>query len=148
MIALDTNILVYAHREELPLHAEARACIEQLVAHGQRFALPWPCVHEFFSVVTHPRRFRPPSTTEQVFEFLEALDRTNLVVWLSEGELHLEQLKSLATSSRVIGPQIHDTRIAALCLANRVKELWTADRDFSRYPSLKTRNPLIRPAAR
>jgi predicted nucleic acid-binding protein len=75
MIALDTNILVYAHREELPLHAEARACIEQLVAHGQRFALPWPCIHEFFSVVTHPRRFRPPSTTEQVFEFLEALDR-------------------------------------------------------------------------
>ena len=142
MIALDTNILVYAHREELPLHAEARACIEQLVANGQRFALPWPCVHEFFSVVTHPRRFHPPSTTRQAFDFLEALRQTGLSVWLSEGALHLDQLKSLAVSSRVSGPQIHDMRIAALCLAHGVRELWTADRDFTRYPSLKIRNPL------
>jgi len=80
MIALDTNIRVYAHREELPLHAEARTCIEQLVATSQRFALPWPCVHEFFSVVTHPRRFRPPSTAQQAFDFLEALRRTRLSV--------------------------------------------------------------------
>jgi predicted nucleic acid-binding protein len=36
-----------------------------------------------------------------------------------------------------------DTRIAALCLAHGVRELWTADRDFTRYPSLKIRNPLI-----
>jgi len=55
----------------------------------------------------------------------------------------LDQLKSLAVSSRVSGPQIHDTRIAALCLAHGVRELWTADRDFTRYPSLKIRNPLI-----
>jgi len=143
MIALDTNILVYAHREELPLHNEARASIEHLIANSQRFALPWPCIHEFFSVVTHPRRFRPPSTTQEAFDFLEALRRTNLSVWLSEGELHLDQLKSLAASSRIRGPQIHDTRIAALCLANGVRELWTADRDFTRYPTLKIRNPLI-----
>ena len=143
MIALVTNILVYAHREELPSHAEARACIEQLVANGQRFALPWPCVHEFFSVVTHPRRFHPPSTTRQAFDFLEALRQTGLSVWLSEGDLHLDQLKSLAVSSRVSGPQIHDMRIAALCLAHGVRELWTADPDFPRCPSLKIRNPLI-----
>lgn len=148
MIALDTNILVYAHREELPLHGEARECIELLVTNGQRFALPWPCVHEFFSVVTHPRRFTPPSTTRQAFDFLETLRRTDLAVWLSEGELHFDQLKSLATSSRISGPQIHDTRIAALCLANGVRELWTADRDFTRYPTLKIRNPLISAAAR
>jgi len=57
--------------------------------------------------------------------------------------LHLDQLKSLAVSSKVSGPQIHDTRIAALCLANGVRELWTADRDSTRYPSLKIRNPLL-----
>jgi predicted nucleic acid-binding protein len=93
--------------------------------------------------VTHPRRFHPPSTTRQAFDFLEALRQTGLSVWLSEGDLHLDQLKSLAVSSRVSGPQIHDTRIAALCLAHGVRELWTADRDFTRYPSLKIRNPLI-----
>jgi len=143
MIALDTNILVYAHREEFPLHAEARSCIEQLVATGQRFAIPWPCAHEFFSVVTHPRRFRPPSTADQAFAFLNTLASTDLSVWLSEGELHLRQLESLVASSRIQGPQIHDARIAALCLANGIRELWTADRDFTRYPALKIRNPLI-----
>lgn len=143
MIALDTNVLVYAHREELPLHTAARACIEGLVANGQRFAIPWPCIHEFLSVVTHPRRFRPPSTTDQAFAFLKALRSTELSVWLSEGDLHLHQLESLVTSSRIQGPQIHDARIAALCLANGVRELWTADRDFTRYPTLKIRNPLI-----
>ena len=37
---------------------------------------------------------------------------------------------------------IHDARIAAICLHNGVTELWTADRDFSRFKPLKTVNPL------
>lgn len=41
------------------------------------------------------------------------------------------------------GALIHDARIAACCLTGGVGELWTVDRDFSRFPALKTRNPLI-----
>jgi predicted nucleic acid-binding protein len=36
---------------------------------------------------------------------------------------------------------VHDARIAACCLSNGVTELLTLDRDFSRFPQLKTRNP-------
>jgi predicted nucleic acid-binding protein len=32
MIAVDTNILVYAHRIDAPLHQEAKACISSLRA--------------------------------------------------------------------------------------------------------------------
>jgi predicted nucleic acid-binding protein len=45
---------------------------------------------------------------------------------------------------RVAGPQVHDARVAALCLLHGVQELWTADRDFGRFPGLKVRNPLFR----
>ena len=38
---------------------------------------------------------------------------------------------------------VHDARIAALCLSHGVRELWSADRDFSRFPALRTRNPLV-----
>ena len=61
MIAIDTNILVYAHRRDAPLHARAQACLHELAAGRRRWALPWPCVHEFFAIVTHPRIWRPPT---------------------------------------------------------------------------------------
>jgi uncharacterized protein len=52
-------------------------------------------------------------------------------------------LKEIATQGQIRGGQIHDARIAAICLQHGVSELWTADRDFSRFPQLKTRNPLV-----
>ena len=46
-----------------------------------------------------------------------------------------------------VGPQVHDARIAALCIDHGIDELWTADRDFSRFPGVRVRNPLIPPGA-
>ena len=62
---------------------------------------------------------------------------------IAEGETHFSQLASLARKAKLAGPRIHDARIAALCLAHGVDVLYTADRDFSRFPQLKTRNPLL-----
>jgi len=47
-------------------------------------------------------------------------------------------------TGRIVGGQIHDARIAALCHLHEVKELWTADRDFSRFAGINVRNPLIK----
>ena len=52
-------------------------------------------------------------------------------------------LADLLADGKIVGPSVHDARIAALCLAHGVRELWTADRDFSRYPALRTINPLV-----
>lgn len=43
----------------------------------------------------------------------------------------------------VVGPRVREARVAALCLHHGVREPWTADRDFGRFPSLSTRNPLV-----
>jgi hypothetical protein len=65
------------------------------------------------------------------------------VVPLSEGETYWSLLSSLLTSAKVAGPLVHDAGIAALCLSQGIRELWSADRDFSRFPQLKVTNPLV-----
>jgi len=63
---------------------------------------------------------------------------------LSESESYWQHLRLTLEGGRVTGPQIHDARVAAICLQHGITELWTADRDFSRFASLKFRNPLVR----
>ena len=55
MIAVDTNILVYAHRADAARHRIARERLTELLEGSRACAIPWPCVHEFLAVVTHPR---------------------------------------------------------------------------------------------
>lgn len=142
MIAVDTNILVCAHRADAPFHAVARPVLEA-VSRGPMWAIPWPCLHEFLAVVTNPRIYRPATPIERAFAQLRALtDLPNLTL-LAEGEGYLSRLESLAVPARTGGGAIHDARIAALCISHGVTELWTADRDFSRFAALRTRNPLI-----
>ena len=62
---------------------------------------------------------------------------------LSESPGYFEKLRELALAAKLSGPLIHDARITALCLHHGVRELWTADRDFGRFPDLRTVNPLV-----
>lgn len=143
MIAVDTNVLVQAHREDASHHAAAAAALARLGAGSDGWAVPWPCVHEFLAVVTHPRVYRPASSTADAVGAIEDLAGTSDVVFLGETADHLARLGSLLTASGVVGPRVHDARIAAICLGHGVDELWTADRDFSYFPALRTRNPLV-----
>jgi len=143
MIALDTNILVYAHREDSPWHEPAAACIDGLAIGAKPWAIPWPCLHEFFAIVTHPKIYAPPTPRAAAVDQIDAWLESPALVLLGESGSHWPTLRALVNAGRVAGPQVHDARIAALCLQHAVGELWTADRDFNRYPQLKTRNPLV-----
>ncbi len=143
MIAVDTNILVYAHRRDSPFHDPARACVEELAAGPGRWAIPWPCLHEFLAVVTSPRVFRQPTPLEDAMAVVAVFRNHPRCELLAEGEAHFELLSAQLRLAKAAGGQIHDARIAALCLGHGVRELWTADRDFSRFPALRVRNPLI-----
>ncbi len=143
MIAVDSNLLVYAHREDTSWHNAAYARIVELAEGSAAWAIPWPCIHEFLSIVTHPRIYAPPTPLEKAIDQVEAwLESPNLVL-LSESEDYWHQLRSTLQVGRVSGPQVHDARIAALCQQHGVSELWTIDRDFSRFPGLTIRNPLV-----
>jgi predicted nucleic acid-binding protein len=75
LIAVDTNILVYAHREESPFHAAALRCVTELAESDAPWAIPWPCLHEFLAVVTHPRVYAPPTQPAAAFARIVALCR-------------------------------------------------------------------------
>lgn len=143
MIAVDTNILVYAHRTDAPFHDRARTAIETLASGVREWAVPWPCVHEFFAVVTHPRIYKTATPAETAFAQLRALGALDNLAFIGETDEHLQHLESLALPAQARGGAIHDARIAAICVSHGVAELWSADRDFSRYPRIVVRNPLI-----
>lgn len=144
MIAVDTNILVYAHRVDSPFHKEALTSINGLAESQSSWAIPWPCLQEFFAIVTHQRIYSPPTPINVATEAIDAwLTAPNLVL-LTEADSHWDHLSQLIKTRKISGPQIHDAKIAAICLAHRVSSLWTADRDFSRFPELKCDNPLYR----
>ena len=142
MIAIDTNILVYAHREDSEWHREASARILELAEGTAAWAIPWPCLHEFIAIVTHPRIYRPPTPLALALDQIDAWIESPRLVLLAEEGAYWDALKRLALPARVTGPNIHDARVAAICMVHGVTELWTADRDFARFQTLKTRNPL------
>jgi toxin-antitoxin system PIN domain toxin len=143
VIAVDTNILVYAHRADSPFHDRARLTLESLAVGRRTWAIPWPCAHEFFAVVTHPRIYKTATPASTAFAQLRALQTLSNLLFLAEADDHLQHLESLALAAKVEGGAIHDARIAAICRSHGVAELWSADRDFSRFPTLEVRNPLI-----
>jgi uncharacterized protein len=143
VIAVDTNILVYAHRVESAWHDRAEHAIRQLAEGASPWAIPWPCVHEFLAIATHPRIFRTPSPVAAAIDQVDAWFESPSLVTLAENENYWPTLRTLIGQARLDGPRVHDARVAAICLSHAVRELWTADRDFSLFPGLRVRNPLV-----
>lgn len=143
MIAVDTNVLVYAHREDSAFHEAASRCVGELAEGISPWVIPWPCIHEFLAVVTHPRRYAPPTTLEAALDQVDAWLESPGLVMVGETSHHWAVLRAAMQAGRIAGPAVHDARIAALCIQHGVSELLTADRDFGRFAGLATRNPLV-----
>jgi toxin-antitoxin system PIN domain toxin len=143
LIAVDTNILVYAHRRDSEWHDRANGCVRQLAEGPEAWAVPWPCLHEFVAIVTHERIYSPPTTGARALEQVGFWLESPTLVLLAETAGYWDVFVRLVTQSRIKGSRVHDGRVAALCMHHGVRELLSADRDFSRFGDLRTRNPLV-----
>lgn len=143
MIAVDTNILVYAHREDSPFHEAAARSVATLAEGRASWAIPWPCLHEFLAIVTHPRIYDPATPLAAALDQIEAWNEAPTLVLLAETAQHWMDLRAILTASKIAGARVHDARIAALCSQHGVRELWSADRDLSRFSGLNVVNPLV-----
>src|SRR5215510_15918249 len=113
MIAIDTNILVYAHRADADWHDAAERTVASLAEGTAEWAIPWPCLHEFLAIVTHPRIFKTPTPAKLAFGQVEAwLESPSLVV-LSENDDYFDALRDTTLAARVTGARMHDARVAA-----------------------------------
>ena len=99
-------------------------------------------MYEFLAVVTHARIYAPPTPLPDALLQIQAWMESASLVLLGESEGFFPMLEKMLRKSRVVGAGVHDARIAALCVSHGVKTLLSADRDFSRFPQLRTRNPL------
>ncbi|MBI1965642.1 MAG: PIN domain-containing protein [Betaproteobacteria bacterium] len=93
--------------------------------------------------VTHPRIYAPPTPLAAAIDQVEAWLESPSLVLFAESDAHWRTLRETLLGGKISGPQVHDARIAALCLQHGVRELWSADRDFGRFPVLAVANPLV-----
>ena len=137
MIAVDTNVLIYAHREETDLHAVAAGRLVRLAEGDEFWCLPVFCITEFLRVVTHRRVFNPPSTTLVAMEFIENLLESPTCAVAYPEEQFLDRFKSVLRESDARGNLVFDAQIAAICREQGIPAILTNDRDFERFRPLQ-----------
>jgi toxin-antitoxin system PIN domain toxin len=144
--ALDTNVLVHAHRTEMTHHHQAAALVRALATGEEPWSLPWPCVYEFLRVVTHPRVFDPPTPISTALRNVATLLASPSVVMLGEGPRHGDWLRKVLDGSRICGNLVFDAHVAALLREHGVDEIVTSDADFLRFKGLRVTDPYPGPA--
>ncbi|MBA3886897.1 MAG: PIN domain-containing protein [Acidobacteria bacterium] len=140
MTALDTNLLVYAHRSAAPEHRAARAAIERAASSGL-WGFAAPVVAEFWSVVTHPAASGRPSSPDEARRFLDALAEAGAQVW-SPGVGFGLRLAQVAADLDVRGNRVFDLQIALCAFEGGARELWSHDSGFITVPGLRVVRPL------
>lgn len=137
MIAVDTNVLIHAGREEMALHRPALGALRTLAEGAEAWAVPVFCIGEFLRVVSHPRVFDPPTPVLEALGSVESLLSSPTARVLVPGEQYMLLLRRLIDAAAVSGNLIFDAQIAAVCLEHGATTLLTEDRDFSRFPGIR-----------
>jgi hypothetical protein len=134
--AVDSNILIAAHRAEHALHETASRRLKALAEGDTPWGLPVFCIVEFLRVVTHPRVFTPPSSLETGCQFIDALLESPTLRLVAPGDRFWPVLRDAASQAAATGNLLFDAQIAAVCKEKGISRLLTSDRDFGRFPFL------------
>jgi toxin-antitoxin system PIN domain toxin len=141
VIVPDANLLLYAYDSLSPQHEPARHWLEGVLSSRELVGMPWQTVSAFVRVVTNVRLFKRPRTIEEVVQLIEFWLQQPNVRPLSPGDQHWPIFRELLIKGQVTGPLATDAQLAALTLEHG-GVLYTADRDFARFPGLRWVNPL------
>jgi predicted nucleic acid-binding protein len=141
MIAIDTNLLVYAHRSAVPEHRAAQRAIERAAADGGGWGVALASLAEFWAVATHPAASFRPSSAREAGRYIDALIEGGAQIW-TPGPGFGRRLLQVAAALDVKGPRVFDLQIALTVFESGATELWTADRSFATVPGLTLANPL------
>ena len=143
MVAVDTNIFIYAADADSPFHRPCRAWLEGRQKLGEAWYTTWPILYEFVRVTTHPRVMRRPWTAMAAMKFIKALLSSPGLQVLVPSETHawvIEQI--IAELPHLAGNLIHDAHTAALMREHGIRRICTRDADFHRFPFLEVVDPM------
>lgn len=138
--AVDTNLLVYAHRAGCAECEAAQRAIERAAADPDGWCIPLPCLFEFWSVVTHPSSAGGATPPALAARFVRSLAAAGGAV-LQPGERFAERCFEASVRLGVRGPRVLDLQIGLMCLEAGVTEFWTRDAGFVALPGLKVVDP-------
>jgi predicted nucleic acid-binding protein len=143
LIALDTNLLIYAHREGSPEHEKATRAILMALEDPRGWGICLPCITEFWSIVTHPKIPGGPSSPTLVNHFFHyLLTEGHGNIW-TPGSGFGQRLMRWATTLKIRGRPIFDLQIALIAYEHGAREVWTHDRNFVSIPPVKVHDPLV-----
>jgi uncharacterized protein len=142
MIAVDTNLLVYSHREGCAEHGAARRVIEQAAVDPRGWGIPAPCLLEFWSVVTHPASSGGASSPSAARQFIEALMETGGARIFPLPPAYALRALQLSEQLGVRGPRAFDLQIGLAAIDAGVTEIWTHDAGFIPLPGIRVSDPL------
>lgn len=141
MIAVDANLLVYAHVTAFAQHQAAREWWEDQLARAPRVGLPWPSLLAFVRLVSNPRVFSEPESVPDAWAQAEA--------WLDAGASwtptptsdHRAVLGECLGVAGLGPTDVPDAHLAALAIEHGLR-LATTDGGFARFPRLEWFDPL------
>jgi toxin-antitoxin system PIN domain toxin len=136
VIAVDTNILVFAHRRHLAPHRQAVAWLRALAEGKSPWGMPVFCIGEFVRIVTHPGVFDPPSTLRQATSALRSVLGSPTVRILKPSDNFPTLYEEALERADARGNMAFIAQIAAVCREHGAAELLTMDRDFARFDNL------------
>ncbi|OBA79100.1 ribonuclease [Mycobacterium sp. 1164966.3] len=141
MLCVDVNVLVYAHRQDLPEHSDYRRLLERLANDDQPLGLPDLTLLGFLRVMTNRRIFTEPTSLEEAWSAVDALLAAPAAMQLVAGERHWGLFRQLAGEINARGNDIADAYLAAFAVENNATWL-SADRGFARFHRLRWSHPL------
>ncbi len=141
MIAIDTNVLVYAQREDAAHHGAALRLLSGLAEGSRPWGVPWPCIAEYLRVVSNHRAWPVITPALEALGNLEALLDAPTAQVLGPTDRHLSVLREVLMDSGATGNRVYDAQIFAVCVQHGVREFLTADRDFRVFRGLRVTNP-------
>ena len=142
MILLDVNILVHAFHEASPAHAAYRAWLAATVEADEPFGLSELVLSGFVRIATHRRVFDPPAPMAEALAFADALRSQPNAVVVAPGTRHWEVFERLCMAAGAKGNLVADAYLAAIAIESGCEWI-TGDRDFSRFPGLRWRHPIV-----
>lgn len=141
MVALDVNVLVYAHRAEQSEHIACRRLWEDLQRREEVCGVPDLVLSSFLRIVTHPRIYRVPTPISEALRAIEEIRSAANFRPLNPGPRHWDIFTWLVESSQARGNLVTDAYLASIAIEHGCEWIST-DRDFARFPGLRWRHPL------
>jgi len=143
VLAVDTNVLVYAADAHSQFHADCRRWLDRQRSRTGAWYVSWPIVYEFLRAATHPRIMRQPWTAPKAWEFVTSLLASPGISVLVPTQRHADVASEVFSELPYLaGNILHDAHTAILMREHGIRQICTRDTDFSRFPFLEIIDPL------